>query len=123
MCYTKPGPRCSSHAREVYQRALLSGNQEVILEARDLYDETPGGQEALKEEHKNASRSEKKEIAARIKMSAQRREIKLEQLKLRQQVEEVHTFSFSHQPDLDLHEIISFQKDFPEDSSNHEHIV
>lgn len=54
MCYAKPGPRCTAHARADLQRAQerwdadpSEKNFKALEEARRIYDSTPGGQKEL----------------------------------------------------------------------------
>lgn len=54
MCYRKPGPRCSHHARKKLADAKLSykaektyENYEQMMEAQDEFDATKAGQQAL----------------------------------------------------------------------------
>lgn len=48
MCYAKPGPRCSGHAKERLNKALESGNKARIREAKREYNITPQGIAELK---------------------------------------------------------------------------
>lgn len=57
MCYAKPGPRCTAHARADLQHAQEAWDTEpseanftALEEAQRVYDSTPGGQEALQEQ-------------------------------------------------------------------------
>lgn len=48
MCYAKPGPRCSGHAKERLEKALKSGDAARIREAKREYNITPQGIAELK---------------------------------------------------------------------------
>lgn len=49
MCYAKPGPRCSGHAKQRLNKALESGDSARIREARREYNITPQGLAELKD--------------------------------------------------------------------------
>lgn len=49
MCYAKPGPRCSGHAKQRLNKALESGDAARIREARREYNITPQGIAELKD--------------------------------------------------------------------------
>lgn len=49
MCYAKPGPRCSKHALDALQKAIRSGNEESIKEAKKQFALTPKGIAMAKE--------------------------------------------------------------------------
>ena len=55
MCYRKPGPRCSGHAKERLDRATAAcgphaspAARREVLDAQDAYDATPKGMDAIK---------------------------------------------------------------------------
>lgn len=49
MCYPKPGPRCSPHARANLEKAVASGDHAAIDAARRAYNVTPDGIQELRD--------------------------------------------------------------------------
>ena len=78
MCYAKPGPRCSSHAKAILDRAISSGSPTDVLDAMDNYDETPAGHRELKNVVRNATTARSRMNAqSRLSSATERRRIKL----------------------------------------------
>ena len=53
MCYAYPGPRCTKHAKNALQAAVLSGDTTRIKKAKQDYALTPGGIKELRDSGKN----------------------------------------------------------------------
>lgn len=71
MCYPKPGPRCSSHAKKDLQKALKSKDQKAIKDAKEKYFTTPEGIQKLRDMGKaelaNKAQAARKESIVRYK--------------------------------------------------------
>lgn len=52
MCYAKPGPMCSNHARKVLNRAIAEKDAARIKSAQDDFDRTPAGIKGLRKRGK-----------------------------------------------------------------------
>lgn len=50
MCRKRPFPRCSSHARKNYEKAIVSGNEQAIKKAKIEYYTSPEGISKLRKE-------------------------------------------------------------------------
>lgn len=57
MCYKAPGPRCSAHAKKIFderKKVFIQNptmdNWDSLMDARDQYDMTPAGQQELEEQ-------------------------------------------------------------------------
>lgn len=70
MCRKRPYPRCSSHARKNYEKAIVSGNEQDIKKAKVEYYTSPEGIAKLRNEGRNdlaekfAKRRERKVLDA-----------------------------------------------------------
>lgn len=103
MCYPKPGPRCSSHARtrlaEAYRNseaAVQSGDPDAIAKAKEAvnaaradFDETPAGQKLmLKAAEIAPSKEERRSILIEREHAAARYREKLDRYKQKRAQEE-----------------------------------
>ena len=83
MCYAKPGPRCSGHAKANLEKAVAANDPAAIFLASDAYDETVKGQREIKDELASAKGTSRYELQARLNSAKHRRKIKIAQYKNR----------------------------------------
>lgn len=89
MCYPKPGPRCSHHARKkmanakrAYQLEKSYEAYEQLMAAQDEFDATKAGQDALRVAIDRESKLDKKFLLqARLEQSIHRRKSALAAIK------------------------------------------
>lgn len=90
MCYRKPGPRCSAHAREALQKAKAAYSRnpdtntyEALRKAEEDFDATPEGQRELSEamEKLDESSAEYTKLQERLAYGAKSRELALRAIK------------------------------------------
>lgn len=85
MCYVKPGPRCSSHARASFLSAIsklkedpTEENKKKMNDAKETYYATPAGFKYLEREMVKAqyegNKSQARQIAKTLRASKKRRE-------------------------------------------------
>ena len=99
MCYAKPEPRCAASARNLLEKAKLIGNNELILEATDIYDETTEGLAILSEKvsDKDLSSRERMDLSSRLLSAQMRRKMKLDLYRAQKGKEPVEQEEDSHQ--------------------------
>lgn len=88
MCYKKPGPRCTSHARtamfaarEAYNRNPTEKTLNALRKAEDAFDTTPGGQTELRAflSRKGLSAIDRQWAECRLEKGEKMRELQLKE--------------------------------------------
>lgn len=87
MCYPKPGPRCSKHAKDHLRKAVKAYKKnpsldarENLQEARDQFDATPEGIAELEKQIEKTPGDER--LSERLEAGKARRKMSLDALKL-----------------------------------------
>lgn len=85
MCYKKPGPRCSAHARQALEKARAGGDKDLIREAKREYFLTPDGIKALRKQGRDdvadKMLAKRSQLIVSLKEHEQNRQIILEQMR------------------------------------------
>lgn len=130
MCYPKPGPRCSAHARTSLLRAkdrVMGASpfdnpehymkmKEAEKKAKDSFDATPAGQRYLKRRIVQGMDKDGS-YAARLELGKLRREEMLKEFKDNQTVEDSHSFTEEEEQGIITRFHEATEHDFPEKGS------
>lgn len=91
MCYAKPGPRCTPHAKKLLDKAVAEAVEEqtfttfeAMKHAQEDYDRTPGGQAELREKiDQETDERKRRKFEDRLEYGIESRRLALDEIKAR----------------------------------------